>query len=108
MIDAKRLLGSDHPAVSAEREENKVRRLFMMADSGLTSDALRWGVTTGRWVRVQRNVYADGPEPPTQLDRERAKVLASGSPARGQGCSSSSTASITKANPSMTLVVRLQ
>jgi very-short-patch-repair endonuclease len=34
-------------------------------------------------VRVQQAVYADGPAPPTALDRERAKVLASHSPARG-------------------------
>ena len=60
-----------------------MRRLFTSADSGLTSNALRWGERIGRWVRVQRGVYADGPEPPTPLDRERAQVLATGATARG-------------------------
>lgn len=60
-----------------------MRRLFTAAESGLSSHALKWGEHTGRWRRVQRGVYADGPEPITPLDRERAQVLASGSPARG-------------------------
>lgn len=60
-----------------------MRRLFTTASSGRTDDALRWGVRTGRWRRVQRSVYAEGPEPITQLDRERARVLAAGGVARG-------------------------
>jgi len=60
-----------------------VRRLFTAADAGITNDALRWGVRTGAWVRVMRGVYADGPEPPSTLDRERASVLARGAVARG-------------------------
>lgn len=60
-----------------------MRRLFTAADSGLTSSALRWGCRAGRWVRVQQAIYADGPAPVSALDRERAKVLASQSPARG-------------------------
>jgi hypothetical protein len=32
---------------------------------------------------VQRGVYAEGPEPPTPLDRERAQVLSADSTARG-------------------------
>lgn len=60
-----------------------MRRLFTTASSGLTDDALRWGERTGRWRRVQRAVYADGPEPVTQLDRERARVLAADGVARG-------------------------
>lgn len=60
-----------------------MRRLFTSAESGLTSNALRWGEQTGAWVRVQRGAYADGPEPPTPLDRERAQVLASNAAARG-------------------------
>lgn len=60
-----------------------MRRLFTSAESGLTSHALRWGERTGRWRRVQLGIYADGPEPVTPLDRERAQVMASGSPARG-------------------------
>lgn len=60
-----------------------MRRLFTSAESGLTSNALRWGARIGRWVRVQRGVYADGPEPPTSFDRERAQVLAADGTARG-------------------------
>ncbi|HEX4906546.1 MAG TPA: DUF559 domain-containing protein [Acidimicrobiales bacterium] len=60
-----------------------MRRLFTAAESGLTSNALRWGEQTGRWVRVQKGVYADGPEPPSPLDRERARVLAAEEAARG-------------------------
>jgi len=60
-----------------------VRRLFTTTESGLTEDALRWAQSKGRCRRVQRGVYADGPDDPTRLDRERAKVMASGSPARG-------------------------
>jgi len=62
-----------------------MRRLFTTDDArtrGVTIDALRWG--EGRlWRRVERGVYADGPEPITQLDRERARVVASRSAARG-------------------------
>lgn len=54
-----------------------MRRLFTTAESGLTSSTLKWGVRAGQWVRVQRGVYAEGPEPPTQLDRERARALSS-------------------------------
>lgn len=60
-----------------------MRRLFTTADSGLSIDALRWGERAGRWRRVQRGVYGEGPKPPTPLDRERAKVLAAGTAARG-------------------------
>lgn len=60
-----------------------MRRLFTSVESGLTSHALRWGEQTGRWRRVQLGIYADGPEPITPLDRERAQVMACGSPARG-------------------------
>jgi very-short-patch-repair endonuclease len=60
-----------------------MRRLFTAAESGLTNSALRWGCRTGRCVRVQQAVYAEGSEPATAMDRARAKVLASGSPARG-------------------------
>jgi very-short-patch-repair endonuclease len=60
-----------------------MRRLFTVAESGLTYHALIWGERTGKWRRVQQGIYADGPEDPTPLDRERAKVIASGSPARG-------------------------
>jgi hypothetical protein len=54
-----------------------MRRLFTSESSGLTSSQLKWGVRAGHWVRVQQAVYADGPEPPTKLDRERAKAMSS-------------------------------
>lgn len=60
-----------------------MRRLFTAATSGLTNDQLRWGEATGRWRRVQRGIYAEGPAPLTQLDRERAKVMAAQTAARG-------------------------
>src|SRR5687768_4603955 len=60
-----------------------MRRLFLANESGLTSHALRWGEQTGSWRRVQRAVYADGPDPITPVDRERAQVLASNGVARG-------------------------
>jgi hypothetical protein len=63
--------------------EAGVRRLFTVASAGLTSDALRWGERTGRWRRVRRSVYAEGPEDPTPLDRARARVLAADGVARG-------------------------
>jgi hypothetical protein len=63
--------------------EGNVRRLFTAAGSGLTRHALAWGEGIGRWRRVQQGIYADGPEPATPLDRERAKVLAARSVARG-------------------------
>jgi len=63
-----------------------VRRLFTSEDAeavDLTRHALQWGVRSGRWVRVTRSVYADGPAPPTRLDSERAAVLAQRTVARG-------------------------
>jgi hypothetical protein len=44
---------------------------------------LRWGVRRGDWVRVERGVYAEGPEPASRLDQQRARVLASGGIASG-------------------------
>jgi hypothetical protein len=64
-----------------------VRRLFTTAEAralGRTIDELRWGDRTGRWRRIERGVYGDGPEEPTALDRARAGVLASGGAARGR------------------------
>lgn len=60
-----------------------MRRLFTAAESGLTLDALRWGERIGRWRRVQHGIYAEGPAPLTQLDRERARVIARATAARG-------------------------
>jgi hypothetical protein len=60
-----------------------MRRLFTSAESGLTSSALKWGEQTGKWRRVQQSIYAEGPAPISQLDLERAQVLACGGVARG-------------------------
>jgi hypothetical protein len=60
-----------------------MRRLFTTAASGLTIDALRWGERKGRWRRVERGVYAEGPAPVTDVDRGRARVMVSGVAARG-------------------------
>ena len=60
-----------------------MRRLFTSAESGKSSHALKWAVHAGAAVRVRRGVYAEGPEPPTALDRERAQVLAADGEARG-------------------------
>jgi very-short-patch-repair endonuclease len=56
-----------------------MRRLFTTEEAiaqGLTSSALRWGETTGRWRRVRKGVYAEGPDEPTELDRALAEVMA--------------------------------
>ena len=60
-----------------------MRQLFEFDGAGLTKGEAAWGVRVGRWTRIQRNIYAAGPEPPTSLDRARAKVLASRREARG-------------------------
>lgn len=63
-----------------------VRRLFTTADAmarGITPDGLRWGERSGAWRRIERGVYGEGPEPPTLLDRQRARVLVSHAAARG-------------------------
>jgi hypothetical protein len=60
-----------------------MRRLFDFVDAGLTKGEAAWAVKTGELTRVQRSIYADGPEPPTPLDRARAKVVASKREARG-------------------------
>jgi hypothetical protein len=56
-----------------------MRRLFTAeeaAAAGVTRAALRWGERSGRWQRLERGVYAHGAEPPDELDRARARVLA--------------------------------
>lgn len=55
-----------------------MRRLFRSDETGLTPEALRWGERKGRWRRVDRRVWAEGPEEPGELDRARATVLATG------------------------------
>jgi Protein of unknown function (DUF559) len=64
-----------------------VRRLFTVEEAtghGLTRDALRWGERTGRWRRLDRCVYAEGPKEPDAFDAARARVLASGGVASGR------------------------
>lgn len=62
------------------------RRLFttdqFVADGG-TPDELRWAVRAGTHVRVERGVYAEGSDPPTDLDCALARLLASNTPAWG-------------------------
>jgi very-short-patch-repair endonuclease len=53
-----------------------VRRLF--TGEGLTRAELRWGEQKGRWRRADCGVWAEGPDDPTELDRARAAVLATG------------------------------
>ncbi len=63
-----------------------MRRLFTTADAvagGLTLSALKWGQARGRWRRVRRGVYAEGPEEPTALDHAVAEVMARGAVASG-------------------------
>jgi len=59
-----------------------MRKIFTTAD-GRSIDALRWGVRSGRIIRVTRGIYAEGSAPPTRFDRERAEVLAKRTVARG-------------------------
>lgn len=63
-----------------------MRRLFTTEEalaSGLTMSALKWGVRAGRWQRICTGVYGDGADVPAELDRQRARVLASGGVASG-------------------------
>jgi hypothetical protein len=64
----------------------RVRRLFTTADAyaaGKTHEALTWDASRGACRRIVRGVYGEGPEPPSRLDRARARVLASRNPASG-------------------------
>ncbi len=62
-----------------------MRRLFTTEQAlrRMSKDTLRWGERVGRWTRIDHGVYGVGPEPPSELDRQRARVLASRSPASG-------------------------
>lgn len=63
-----------------------MRRLWTLDElrtAGWSRSALRVAVDRGRWTRVARGVYADGPMPPTPLDVARAAVLAAGGIAGG-------------------------
>jgi len=63
-----------------------MRRLFTAREAeaaGVTRAALRWGEQSGRWRRLAREVYALGADPPDELDRARARILAAGQVASG-------------------------
>lgn len=63
-----------------------MRRLLLTSElfaRGITEGELRWGVDAGRWRRVRRGVYVEGPEPPTPLERRAADVLVCGGVASG-------------------------
>jgi hypothetical protein len=55
-----------------------MRRLFTSDESGLTPAALRWGEEKGRWRRADIGVWAEGPMDPSEFDRARAAVVATG------------------------------
>lgn len=62
------------------------RRVFTSAEAhalGLTRAALRWGEAQGRWTKIERRIYADGPEPISPYDRAIGAVAASGGVASG-------------------------
>jgi hypothetical protein len=61
--------------------ETWVRRLFTAEEAafgGMSRATLRWGERTGRWRRIDRNVFVEGAENPTPLERAVAAVLATG------------------------------
>ena len=55
-----------------------MRRICRTEDIRLTRSALRWAERNGQWQRLERGVWAEGPDAPTRLDRARAAVLATG------------------------------
>ncbi len=74
------------PRRRSKRGSDPMRRLFtaeQAAAAGVTRAALRWGERTGRWRRLEREVYGHGADPPDELDRARARVLAIGGVASG-------------------------
>lgn len=63
-----------------------MRKVFTTADaarSGISADALRWGERAGRWRRIDRGVYGEGPDEPSDLDRAIALVVVTGGVASG-------------------------
>lgn len=63
-----------------------MRTLFTTTEArerGVSPDQLRWGVRVGRWRRIERGVYGEGPEDPSPLDRALAAVVATGGVASG-------------------------
>jgi very-short-patch-repair endonuclease len=57
---------------------------FTAAESGLTRAQLRHGEAAGRWTKICRATYRKGPEPPTELDRCLAPLVATGGAACGR------------------------
>ena len=55
-----------------------MRPLFTIESSGLTRSAVRWREEKGLWRRVDRGVWADGSEDPSDLDRARAAAMVTG------------------------------
>jgi hypothetical protein len=55
-----------------------MRRLYRTEELGLTPSALRWAERNGRWQRVDRGIWVEGPDEIVELDRARAAVLATG------------------------------
>jgi hypothetical protein len=47
-------------------------------------EALRWGERSGRWRRIDRQLYPEGSDDPNAFDRARARVLATGGVANGR------------------------
>lgn len=63
-----------------------MRRVFTTAEAlnrGLTVAELKWGEKTGRWQRIEKGVYADGPLGLTALDRALGAVVVTGGVASG-------------------------
>jgi hypothetical protein len=64
----------------------RLRRVFTTAealDRGLTMSELRWGERTGRWRRLEKGVYAEGPEEPRPIDYALGAVVLTGGVASG-------------------------
>ncbi|MBA2610296.1 MAG: DUF559 domain-containing protein [Actinobacteria bacterium] len=63
-----------------------MRRIFTADEAlakGITYRALDWSVRAGRRVRVCHGVYAEGPEPPTLLEKSIGGALATGGAVSG-------------------------
>ena len=55
-----------------------MRPVLRTEELGVTRSALRWGARNGRWQRIDRGIWAEGPEEVSSLDRARAGVMATG------------------------------
>ena len=68
------------------RQPDVMRELFTTRQArarGVSEDRLRAAERAGRWRRVIRGVYVEGPAEPSALDRARAVVVATGGVATG-------------------------